>query len=64
MFATGLTTVQDPRMLATGVDVIVLIAVIGFTVGRDNDAFLTCEDFTIAGSDPGELCSRMAASPL
>jgi hypothetical protein len=57
MFATGLTTMQDPRMLATAVGVIVLIAVIGFTVGRNNDAFLTCEDFKIAGSDQPANCA-------
>lgn len=57
MFASDLTTVREPRLLATGVAVIMLIAVIGFAVGRNNDAFLTCEDFKIAGSDQPANCA-------
>lgn len=57
MFARDLTTVRDPRRLAAGVAVIVLIAVVGFAVGRNNDAFLTCEDFKIAGSDQPTNCA-------
>ncbi len=57
MFAGELTTARDPRLLATSVAVIVLIAVIGFAVGRNNDAFLTCEDFKIAGSDQPANCA-------
>lgn len=57
MFARDLLTDRDPGMLAAGVAVIVLIAVIGFVVGRNNDAFLTCEDFKIAGSDQPANCA-------
>lgn len=57
MFARDLTSAQDSRMLAAGVAVVVLIAVIGFAVGRNNDAFLTCEDFKIAGSDQPANCA-------
>lgn len=57
MFARDLTAAQDRAMLTTGVAVVVLIAVAGFVVGRNNDAFLTCEDFTIAGSDEPVNCA-------
>ena len=36
---------------------IALVALAGFAVGRNNDAFLTCEDFKIAGSDQPENCA-------
>ncbi len=58
MFARDLTTTQDRRMLVTGIAVIVLIAIAGFTVGRNNDAFLTCDDFKIAGSDQPANCAQ------
>jgi hypothetical protein len=58
MFARDLTTVQDRGMLATGIAVVVLIAIAGFTVGKNNDAFLTCDDFKIAGSDQPANCAQ------
>ena len=58
MFARDLSTVQDRPMLATGIALILLIAVAGFTVGRNNDAFLTCDDFKIAGSDQPANCAQ------
>ena len=45
------------RFVASAVAVIVLIAVAGYAVGANNDAFLTCQDFTIAGSDRPANCA-------
>ncbi len=58
MFATDLTTVTDRTMLVAGIAVIVFIAVLGFVVGRNHQAFLTCDDFKIAGSDQPENCAK------
>lgn len=57
MFARDLITVQDRPMLATGVAVVALIAITGYAVGRNNDAFLTCDDFKVAGSEQPTNCA-------
>jgi F420-0:gamma-glutamyl ligase-like protein len=38
------------------VAVIAAVGLIGFTVGRLNTHFLTCEDFQIAGDDEPKGC--------
>ncbi|MGI9585602.1 MAG: hypothetical protein ACR2N7_08435 [Acidimicrobiia bacterium] len=57
MFARDLTTMSDRNMLATGIAVVVLIATVGFIVGKNNDAFLTCNDVKVAGSDQPANCA-------
>ena len=57
LFVPELTSMRETRLVASAIAVIVLIAVAGFAVGTNNDAFLTCEDFTIAGSDQPANCA-------
>ncbi|MFW2382898.1 MAG: hypothetical protein ACN4GZ_14170 [Acidimicrobiales bacterium] len=57
MFARDLTEVRDRGLLAVGIAIVVLIAIAGFAVGRNNDAFLTCDDFKVAGSDQPQNCA-------
>ena len=57
LFVPELTSLRETRLVASAVVVIAMIAVTGFAVGANNDAFLTCDDFTIAGSDTPANCS-------
>ncbi len=57
MFTPELARLANPRMLSFAVGIVVLVAVAGFAVGRNNDAFLTCDDFKIAGSDQPSNCA-------
>lgn len=43
------------RILSVGL----IIALVGFFVGRNNNMFLTCEDFKISGNDLPKNCRRM-----
>lgn len=51
MFVPEFVHVRNPRRLAFFVAVIALVALAGLAVGANNHAFLTCDDFKIAGSD-------------
>ena len=57
LFVPELTSLRESRLIVAAVAVIVLIAVAGYAVGANNDAFLTCEDFTLAGSDRPANCA-------
>ena len=41
-----------------GVALVAVVGILGFIVGRENDRFLTCSDFAIAGSAEPENCAR------
>ncbi len=58
MFVPGVRTYSSLRLLAGGVAIIVLIAAAGFAIGTNNDRFLTCNDFKVAGSDLPDNCAR------
>lgn len=57
MFTPELTLLGNPRMLSFAVGIVVLVAMLGFAVGRNNNYFLTCDDFKIAGSDQPPNCA-------
>ena len=57
MFAPGFRSYTDKRLQVGGLAVVVIIAVAGFAIGVNNDQFLTCDDFKIAGSDQPENCA-------
>jgi hypothetical protein len=58
MFVPGFRSYTDRRLLFGGLAVVVVIAVSGFYVGANNDRFLTCDDFKIAGSDQPKNCVK------
>ena len=51
LFVPGITTLENARLVLAAVAIVVLTAVVGFTVGAHNDVFLTCDDCKVAGSD-------------
>lgn len=57
MFTPKVAPLANPRMLSFALRIVVLVAVAGFAVGRNNDAFLTCDDFKIAVSDQPTNCA-------
>lgn len=58
MFMPELTDAGSRRILWSIVALIATVAAIGFVVGRENDRFMTCADFSIAGSAEPENCAR------
>jgi hypothetical protein len=57
LFVADLTSLEDTRMLMFAIALVALVAVAGFAVGANNDAFLTCDDFKVAGADQPSNCS-------
>jgi hypothetical protein len=57
LFTPEVQMLQNRRVLAYGVGILTLVAVAGFVIGSNNDAFLTCDDFKIAGSDQPTNCA-------
>jgi len=58
MFVPGFRSYESRRLLAGGLATIVIIAAAGFSVGVNNDSFLTCSDFKVAGSDQPSNCAQ------
>ncbi|MDH3752722.1 MAG: hypothetical protein OEU32_02520 [Acidimicrobiia bacterium] len=58
LFVPELTSLDDTRLMLAAAAMIALVAASGFAVGTNNDAFLTCDDFVIAGSTEPTNCSR------
>ena len=58
MFMPELTAASSRRVLWSIVALAVVVSVIGFVVGRENDRFLTCGDFSVAGSAEPDNCAR------
>jgi hypothetical protein len=57
LFTPDLALHENRRVLSFTVGVVALVAIAGFAIGRNNDAFLTCDDFKIAGSDQPTNCA-------
>ncbi len=57
LFTPGVQMLENRRVLAYAVGVVTLVAAAGFVIGSNNDAFLTCDDFKIAGSDQPTNCA-------
>lgn len=51
-----LENMKTPRLAAAMIIIVVVVGLIGFQVGRHNRLFLTCEDFTVSGSDTPVNC--------
>jgi hypothetical protein len=58
MFVPGFRSYTDKRLLYGGLAVVVAIAACGWFIGANNDRFLTCEDFKIAGADQPKNCVK------
>ena len=57
LFVPGFRSYSDTRLLVGGLATVAIIAGAGFFIGANNDRFLTCEDFEVAGSDQPENCA-------
>lgn len=57
LFTPDLTSLHHTRALGFATLTIVVVAAAGFAVGANNDAFLTCDDFKVAGSDTPSNCA-------
>jgi len=57
MFMPELTMATSRRLLWSIVALAVVVSAIGFVVGRENDRFLTCADFSVAGSAEPDNCA-------
>jgi hypothetical protein len=57
MFVPGFRSYTSRRLLIGGMAVVIAIGVAGYVVGANNNVFLTCDDFKIAGSDQPTNCS-------
>ena len=57
LFTPEVELIQNRRVLAFTIGIVALVAIAGFAIGRNNDAFLTCDDFKIAGSDQPTNCA-------
>lgn len=58
MFVPGFMRFERGRLLYGGVALIVLIGAVSYVAGLNNDRFLTCADFKIAGSDQALNCQK------
>lgn len=56
LFAPGLNSIESGPRIGAAILTIALIALAGFLVGRNNDVFLLCNDFKVAGSDIPDNC--------
>lgn len=56
MFVPGLHAYENKRLLFGGLAVLVAMGATGYFVGVNNDFFLNCSDFKVAGSDLPENC--------
>ena len=57
LFAPNLASLRDPQLLGFVIAVVIVVALVGYAVGANNDAFLTCDDFKVAGSDQPANCA-------
>ena len=60
LFMPELTAAASRKILLSIAGLVALVATTGFVVGRENDRFLTCADFAIAGSAEPDNCARSA----
>jgi hypothetical protein len=57
MFMPELSGAASRRMLWSIIGLAVVVGGAGFVVGRENDRFLTCGDFSVAGSAEPDNCA-------
>ena len=57
MFVPGFRSYTDKRLLVGGLAAMVAIAVPEYLIGANNDRFLTCDDFKVAGSNEPDNCA-------
>lgn len=57
LFTPELSSTRISARLAYAAAVVVLVASAGFAVGANNDAFMTCDDFKVAGADQPSNCA-------
>ena len=58
LFVPEISALESARLLVQSVAVVAVLAASGYIVGANNDAFLTCDDFKIAGSDEPVNCNK------
>jgi hypothetical protein len=58
MFMPELTSAGSRKFLWSIVALIAAVGLIGFVIGRENDRFMTCSDFSIAGSAEPDNCAK------
>jgi hypothetical protein len=58
LFVPEITTLDSTRLVVPTVVVVAIMAICGYVVGANNDAFLTCDDFKTAGSDEPANCAK------
>ena len=58
LFMPELAAAPSRRLLWSIVGLVAVVGMVGFMVGRENDRFLTCSDFAVAGSSEPENCVR------
>lgn len=58
LFNPELSLVDDTRAVIGAAAIVVAAATAGFVVGANNDAFLVCDDFKVAGADQPANCAR------
>lgn len=57
LFLPEASSIDSARQVLTAGVIVACIAVLGYVVGVNNDAFLVCDDFRIAGSDLPPNCA-------
>ncbi len=57
MFTPELAHAESRRLTLSVIGLVALIGVIGFVVGRNNDRYMICEDFVIAGAHEPDNCA-------
>ncbi|MDH3706658.1 MAG: hypothetical protein OES57_11370, partial [Acidimicrobiia bacterium] len=57
LFLPEATALDSLRLVAAAAMVAALIGLAGFVVGRNNDRFLLCQDFKVAGADLPDNCT-------
>jgi len=57
LFTPEVSELPDRRPALALAALVVVVGIIGFSAGRNNDRFLTCYDFAVAGSSEPENCA-------
>ena len=57
LFTPELTQTRSRRLTFSVVAIVVAVGLVGFTFGRNNDRFMRCLDFAIAGAAEPENCA-------
>lgn len=57
LFTPDLASLRDSHLLGFVIAVVIVVASAGYAVGANNDAFLICDDFKVAGADQPANCA-------